>query len=160
MLSRRAFVQHGVTGSVTALVGGIVLAGRANARGTSPDVVDPAEAVGTSGPALAQPKLHLAIFDHRYAAGRRFAASSEAGGVATRQVTSDVTDLWYSELHPLWKRQPVAIAGLTTYAPLFCLERLAWDHGMRVLQREQHDKLHFWIIAPRSTPPALEPLPR
>jgi hypothetical protein len=113
-------------------------------------------------------KLHIAIFDRRFAAGRRFARSSETHGVATRAIAGDVTTLWYSELYPLWKQNPVAIAGLTTYGPLFCLERLAWDHGMRVLHRQEHDArdaaraatpgepnqiLHAWIIAPRRRPP-------
>jgi hypothetical protein len=113
------------------------------------------------------PKLHLAIFDHRFAAGRQFASSSEARGIATRPIANDVTSLWYSELHPLWKQQPVAIAGVTAYGALFCLERLAWDRGMRVLHREQCDPqgavagepnqlLYSWIIAPRRKSSNLE----
>ena len=165
MINRRRFVQHGVAGSVTALVGGIpVLAGAATSefwRATA----------GLLGDGLLRDnrfKLHVAIFDRRFAAGRRFARSSATRGIATRPIAGDVTSLWYSELHPLWKQRPVAIAGLTTYGPLFCLERLAWDHGMRVLHRQEHDArdaarndsradtpgepdqtLHAWIIAPR-----------
>ncbi|HEY0342486.1 MAG TPA: hypothetical protein VGC34_16920 [Steroidobacteraceae bacterium] len=163
MLSRRVFVQHGITASVTVLVGGPTLIARANASEPSPDAVNPVAALNVPHPNL--PKPHLAIFDHRFAAGRRFASSSEASGVTTRPVTSDVTDLWYSELHPLWTRQPVALAGLTTYGPLFCLERLAWNHGMRVLHREEHgapgsepnQPLFAWLIAPRRNPSPLEP---
>jgi hypothetical protein len=103
-------------------------------------------------------RARLALFDRRFAAGRRFARTSAAQGVATRAITSDVTSIWFHELQPLWKLQPVAIAGLTTYAPLFCLERLAWDHGMRLLHRDQHEAraagepdqfLYSWVIAPR-----------
>lgn len=150
MFSRRTFFR-GAAGSVTALIGAAPLISRA----TPPD----ADSASTND----HPKPHLAIFDHRFAAGRKFASSSAARGIATRPVANDVTALWFSELHPLWKDRPVAIAGLTTYGPLFCLERLAWDHGMRVLRREQHDVrvvatgepnqlLYSWIIAPRQKP--------
>ena len=181
MINRRRFVQHGVAGSVTALVGGIpVLAGAATSEFSR-------ATAGLLGDGLLRDnrfKLHVAIFDRRFAAGRRFARSSATRGIATRPIAGDVTSLWYSELHPLWNtgnkdrsvQYPVAIAGLTTYGPLFCLERLAWDHGMRVLHRQEHDArdaarddsrdpsradttgepdqiLHAWIIAPRQHPP-------
>jgi hypothetical protein len=152
MINRRTFVQHGVAGSVTAFVaGGPVLAG----------AVEVGALGDTIGPSGDRPvKLHVAIFDRRFAAGRRFARSSDVRGIATRAIAGDVTSLWYTELHPLWKQHPVAIAGLTTYGPLFCLERLAWDHGMRVLQRQEYPSrehiagepdeiLHSWTIAPR-----------
>jgi hypothetical protein len=171
MLSRRAFVRHGVTGSVTALIGVAPLIARATATDQAPATAREAsptsspDAIGASN--SDHPKLHLAIFDHRFAAGRQFASSSEARGIATRPIANDVTSLWYSELHPLWKQQPVATAGLTTYGALFCLERLAWDHGMRVLHREQCDPrvaaagepnqlLYSWIIAPRRKSSNLE----
>jgi hypothetical protein len=146
MINRRRFVQHGVAGSVTALVGGIpLLAGAATtglSRGTSGLSTDGLLGDGLLADGLSRDnhfKLHIAIFDRRFAAGRRFAQSSETHGVATRAIAGDVTTLWYSELYPLWKQHPVAIAGLTTYGPLFCLERLAWDHGMRVLHHQEHD---------------------
>jgi hypothetical protein len=165
MLSRRTFVQHGVTGSVTALVGGVTLIARASASAQVPATAPPPDAVGA--PNDDHLKLHLAIFDQRFTAGRQFASSNEARGIATRPIANDVTELWYSELQPLWKQRPVAIAGLTTYGALFCLERLAWDHGMRVLQRQQHDArvaaagepnqlLYSWTIAPPRKSPNLE----
>jgi hypothetical protein len=154
MINRRRFVQHSVAGSVIALVGGIpVLAGAATSelsRGRSGLSRDGLLGDGLLADGLSRDnpfKLHIAIFDRRFAAGRRFAKSSEAHGISTRAIAGEVTSLWYSELHPLWKaaskdrsvQHPVAIAGLTTYGPLFCLERLAWDHGMRVLHRQEHD---------------------
>ena len=155
MINRRRFVQHSVAGSVIALVGGIpVPAGAATSelsRGTS--------GLSRDGLLGHNPfKLHIAIFDRRFAAGRRFAKSSEAHGISTRAIAGEVTSLWYSELHPLWKaaskdrsvQHPVAIAGLTTYGPLFCLERLAWDHGMRVLHRQEHDTRNAAWDATRS----------
>jgi len=136
MIDRRTFVQYGVTGLVVTLAaGGFKLS--------------------TSGTAT---EAHLALFDRRFAAARKFARTTRAQGISTRAITGDVTWVWFNELHPLWKQRPVAIAGLTTYAPLFCLERLAWDHGMRVIQRDQHNArapnepdqpLYSWVIAPR-----------
>src|SRR5690606_29933809 len=41
-------------------------------------------------------------------------------------------------LHALWRARPRPIAGLTARAALFCLERLAWDHGMRVVYCAEH----------------------
>lgn len=162
MIDRRTFVQHGVAGSVVAIFAGVPTLAEAAGSGLSGDT-------GVSGDTIIpadgrQLKLHVAIFDRRFAAGRRFARSSGGRGIATRAVAGDVTTLWYSELHPLWRRQPVAIAGLTTYGPLFCLERLSWDHGMRVLHSQEcpsHESiagepeqiLHSWIIAPRRRSP-------
>ena len=136
MIDRRTFVQYGATGLVMTLAaGGFKLS--------------------TGGTAT---EAHLALFDRRFAAARKFARTTRAQGISTRAITGDVTWVWFNELHTLWKQRPVAIAGLTTYAPLFCLERLAWDHGMRVIQRDQHDArapnepdqpLYSWVIAPR-----------
>jgi hypothetical protein len=45
---------------------------------------------------------------------------------------------------------------LTAHGPLFCLERLAWDHGMRVIarveqSRENGEDLFSWVIAPKDS---------
>jgi len=135
MIDRRTFVQYGVTGLVVTLAAGSC---KLSGGGTGAET-------------------HLALFDRRFAAARKFAQTTQAQGISIRAITGDVTWVWFNELHPLWKRRPVAIAGLTTYAPLFCLERLAWDHGMRVIQRDPHDiratnepdqPLYAWVIAP------------
>src|SRR6185437_11958 len=120
MIDRRRFVQQGAV--AIALAGGTFRLARA-------------------GDSLGHPpiRLHSALFDRRFTAARRFARAMGTQGIPTHTITGDVTSIWFNRLQPLWKRQPVAIAGLTTYAPLFCLERLAWDHGMRVLQRVQQE---------------------
>jgi hypothetical protein len=168
MITRRTFFR-GAAGSVTALAGVTPLLGGATLVAPVPVPPTDSSPARESSPDIGgasntdDPQLHLAIFDHRFASGRKFASVSEARGIPTRPITSDVTALWFSELHPLWKEQRVAITGLTTYGPLFCLERLAWDHDMRVLHREQHNVpagtaviggepnqlLYSWIIAPR-----------
>jgi hypothetical protein len=42
------------------------------------------------------------------------------------------------------------IAGISSGATLFCLERLAWDHGYRLIQRTQH------LLGPLNDMPAQE----
>jgi hypothetical protein len=54
------------------------------------------------------------------------------------RTTGDITDFWFTDLSRRWKQSPVAIAGLTAYGPLFCLERFGWDHGLRVVFRGTH----------------------
>lgn len=121
---------------------------------------------------------HAVIYDERFAGARRFAAAVRARHVPVQSIRGDVTQLWYSQLHPLWKRSPVMIAGLTGYAAMFCLEQLAWDHRLRMIQcaagaaREAAvdwplhraailaaaaaGPLHLWIIAPPAHLPALD----
>ena len=67
-----------------------------------------------------------------------FARRAAARGAATHAIEGDMTQLWYDDLYHRWRRGPAAIAGLTAHGPLFCLERLAWDHGMRVVFRAEH----------------------
>jgi hypothetical protein len=55
-------------------------------------------------------------------------------------IDGDISDYWFHDLAPVWSTSPCAIAGLTAHGPLFCLERLGWDHGLRVVFRGVH---HF-----------------
>ncbi|HUN27363.1 MAG TPA: hypothetical protein VMU67_13740 [Steroidobacteraceae bacterium] len=82
--------------------------------------------------------LHAVVFDQRSRAAQAFARSAAGAGLSTRPIGGDVTDLWYAELHPMWKRSAAPLAGLTAYGALFCLERLAWDHRLRVVQLGTH----------------------
>jgi hypothetical protein len=48
-----------------------------------------------------------------------------------------------------------SLSGFTAHGALFCLERLAWDVGMRVTHSEEHryarhEPLYSWVIAPRA----------
>ena len=49
-----------------------------------------------------------------------------------------MTGLAFGDLSQQWLRPPAPIAGLTARGRPFCLERLAWDHGMRVVFRADH----------------------
>jgi hypothetical protein len=82
--------------------------------------------------------LYKVVYDQRFAASRMFAQEASDLGATLHPIQGDITDLWFHDLYARWKQSPVAIAGLTAQGPLFCLERLAWDHGMRVVFRADH----------------------
>lgn len=137
MVSRRQFLHAGLTASwlSIALPVAISAAGSA-AHGPNPSV-----------------SFYKIIFDERFPSSVAFAEAWKACGAAVHAIRGDITDLWFHDLDPQWKQNPVPIAGLTAHGPLFCLERLAWDHGMRVVSRVEqgtrdHDgePLISWVI--------------
>jgi hypothetical protein len=85
--------------------------------------------------------LHRVIFDERRPAARAFAGNLRALAVPTLGFDGDVTDFWYDDLDLRWREAPCPIAGLTAEGALFCLERLAWDRGLRVVWRARHRPL-------------------
>jgi hypothetical protein len=100
--------------------------------------------------------FYKVIFDQRFPASVAFGDEWKARGAAVHAIRGDITDLWFHDLDLQWKKRPVPIAGLTAHGPLFCLERLAWDHGMRVVSRVEQpsrdgdgEPLISWVIAPR-----------
>jgi hypothetical protein len=136
MASRREFLQAGIAASVLplAVAGGSVAPTR---RGNDAH-------------------FYKVIFDERFPASVSYGDEWKARGAEVHAIHGDITDLWFHDLDHEWKKQPVAIAGLTAHGALFCLERLAWDHGMRVISRVEqgaHDgdgePLISWVIAPK-----------
>ena len=112
---------------------------------------------GTAGtPSL---RLYKVIFDQRFPSSREFAEEARSLGLSLHAIEGDITDLWFHDLSLRWKQEPAAIAGLTAHGPLFCLERLAWDHGMRVVHRASHvasvdgEPLFSWVIAAKKERP-------
>ncbi|MDR3722717.1 MAG: hypothetical protein P4L00_14055 [Candidatus Acidoferrales bacterium] len=122
MASRREFLQIGVAALA------LPISARA---GLSPAN---SAAAGES----AQTPLYKVIFDERFATSRAFAGEVKRLGASVYGIKGDITDLWFNDLDARWRKEPVAIAGLTEHGALFCLERLAWDHGMRVVYRADH----------------------
>src|SRR5262245_51832996 len=101
MPNRREFLQRSAV--VSAIAANGVVAGAAG---------------GTGATRFAKPSR--AIYDDRYAEGRRFAEVVAAQGVPTRALDNgDITRFWYDELETLWKREPLAIAGFTQFGPMF-----------------------------------------
>jgi hypothetical protein len=83
-------------------------------------------------------RLYKIVYDTRFPASGAFARRAAATGFAVEALDGDVTRFWYDDLYHRWKHGPVAIAGMTAYGALFCLERLAWDQRMRVVFRGEH----------------------
>jgi hypothetical protein len=77
--------------------------------------------------------------------------------VVTRSLDDgDITRFWYDELETLWQREPVAIAGLTQFGPMFVVERFALERGLRVALRVEHrcgagGTLQHLFTGPRET---------
>jgi hypothetical protein len=92
-----------------------------------------------NGWALSRAAPEAVIFDSRYADARAFSARADALGAPLRAIAGDITELWRGELLGRWKAGPAAIAGLTERHALFLLERLAWEHGMRVVFEAEHE---------------------
>ena len=135
MASRREFLQAGIAASVLP----IAVAGSTLAPTERDDRVT----------------FYKVIFDERFPASVAYGEQWKTRGAAVDAIRGDITDLWFHDLDRQWKKQPVAIAGFTAHGPLFCLERLAWDHGMRVVSRVEQtathdgDPLISWVIAPK-----------
>jgi hypothetical protein len=120
MASRREFIQAGFAATAAASV-----------AGTSTQAAESA--------AVAAPyRIHKVIYDGRFAEPVRFAKAAEALGLPTHAISGDITALWYGELDGLWREEAVAIAGMTRHGPMFCLEMLARDHGMRLVYQAEH----------------------
>ena len=119
MPSRREFIQRGLAVSALAacpLAGREALASR----------------VGGSH------RFFRVLFDTTFAEGAAFGAEAADRDAPVRAIGSDVGNVWMNEIEPRWKRGPIAIAGLTGGAPLFCLELLGRDYGMGVVYRAEH----------------------
>jgi hypothetical protein len=138
MPSRREFLQTGAVVSAIA-ANGVVAAG--------------AETAGAPAPVT----LARAIYDDRYAAGRRFAAVAAARNVPVHALEDgDITRFWFEELELLWRRERVAIAGFTQFGPMFVVERLAAERGLRCVLRVEHcraadGRLAHRLAGPRET---------
>lgn len=85
------------------------------------------------------PALYKVIFDDRFQESRSFAKEANRFGSTTFSINGDITEVWYRDLYLKWQQKPVAIAGLTTAASLFCLEQLARDQQLRVVFRADHN---------------------
>jgi hypothetical protein len=125
MASRREFLQVGIA----------ALALPISARAA----LSPTPAASDS--TIAVTPLYKVVFDERFPASVAFGAEARSLGLPTHSIRGDITDLWFHDLDARWKKSPVAVAGLTAQGALFCLERLAWDHGMRVVFRGDHQYL-------------------
>ena len=139
MINRRQVLQSGLAATSLPLVAGVSVVSLQSAHFK----------------ALEHPALYRVLFDQRFAASREFGREAHWRGLNAHAFNGDITHVWYHDLHPRWQHGPAAIAGFTAHGALFCLERLAWDVGMRVTHRaeqryEGHEPLYSWVIAPRA----------
>ena len=79
--------------------------------------------------------VQLVIVDRALQESTAFAAEAIAAGHDTRLFDRDVGAQWMNEIEPRLRSGPVAIAGLTGAATLFCLDFLARDYGAHVVER-------------------------
>lgn len=132
MTNRREFLHLGVAAL------GLPIAARA---GVSPELFR------TDEQAHAEP-LYKTFFDQRFSSCAVFADEMKRRAAPTHAIRGDITEAWFSDLYYFWKdgrwkqgsgqQGPAAIAGLTAPGPIFCLEMLARDVGMRVVMRVDH----------------------
>jgi hypothetical protein len=118
MTSRRQFLKIGLGAAAATPVGDVSVAATPFDAATLP--------------------LYKAIYDVRFPSSIAFARRAAGHGIATHATLGDITSFWYHDLYHRWAEVPVAIAGLTGYGALFCLERLAWDQRLRVVFRAEH----------------------
>lgn len=122
MTNRRTFLQIGLAATTLPLATG----GRADAL----------PAVTAALPKL---PLYKVVFDQRFELARAFGHEAALHGAATLGFAGgDITDFWFHDLDLRWRSEPLAVAGFTRHGPLFVLERLAWDRGLRVVFRAEH----------------------
>ncbi|EQB04238.1 hypothetical protein L288_14260 [Sphingobium quisquiliarum P25] len=91
-----------------------------------------------AGDLPAEQQVKIALYDSRFSAARDFGDEAAAHGLRTFGFANDMSRLWRRTLAPTLRERPQAIAGLTHVGALFCLERMAWDLGMRVMLRIEH----------------------
>jgi len=127
MGNRREFMLGGLAGAAT-----VAVAGPPAARAWTAERYSLPRRITATAP------LYRLIVDERFPVTHGLLAAAHDHGVASTVIAGDVTDVWFNDLDLRWRRTPAPIAGLTTVGALFCLERLAWDAGMRLHFRADH----------------------
>ena len=102
---------------------------------------------------MALPPISALLTDYEVDESSRCAQDlrTQLQGITILPATLDAK--FYGELNMLF-RSHRSIGGITTGAALFCLERIAWDHGLRLAWRRSftlaatgHDALPFPMLA-------------
>jgi hypothetical protein len=82
--------------------------------------------------------LHVLI-DQRHAAAKVLGDRLARRGATLHTLSDgDITQVWLRQIAPAWRREPVAVAGLTERPALFCLEQFALACGLRVVFHNEH----------------------
>lgn len=136
MANRREFLQIGVAASALSLAN----------SGAAASPLPAAASVFAPSPAL---DFYKAVFDSRHADSVAFGEGMRRDGVPAHGMRGDITPFWFDELDAVWRGAPVPLAGMTYHGPLFCLERLAWERGLRVIWRAEHRVLPGGLLEHR-----------
>lgn len=79
------------------------------------------------------------LADRRYPESMSFAEEMHGRGFDIHVLDDgDPTAFWNEELREIWETMPVAIAGVTNFRPMFCLQQLGRTYGTRVVYRGVH----------------------
>lgn len=100
-------------------------------------------------------QLKAILSDRRFPMSSAFGARAAAMGIPHLATNGDITTIWLKHLDPLWREGKASVMGLTTQDQLFCLERLAWDRGMKVIMRVEHQEMGLGEITHTIDAPAL-----
>lgn len=139
MITRRTILQGAVAATSLPIIAGVA------SKWQTP-------AIPAAADLLQHPSLYKVLYDRRFAPARAFGREAQWHGVPAQSFDGDITDVWYHDLQPRWQKGRAPIAGLTAYGAFFCLEHLARDVRMRVVQSTEHtspgqETLYSWVIA-------------
>jgi hypothetical protein len=122
MTNRREFLRTGLAASALPLaINGLLSASDAAAMGVVPSV-----------------RLQSAVFDGRYAEGLTFAREIARYGVRAEALDAGDVTAVYEALDLAWRGAPTPIAGFTQFGPMFVLERLANERGLKLALVVEH----------------------
>jgi len=120
MTTRREFLQGAAASALPVIAA-------ASSRGGAPASAPAGRAV------------RAVLIDARHAEARGIGARLARSGVSVQAIPAgDITNIWLDRIAPVWKHEPIAIAGLTERPALFCLEQLAWSFNLRVAFHGEH----------------------
>ncbi|MBN4075010.1 MAG: hypothetical protein COA71_07015 [SAR86 cluster bacterium] len=141
MANRRQFLKIGIASSSASLAAASVKANtlRAFFSDTSKESIP----------------FYKIIADKRYPESMAFAEEMDQRGFDVHELEGgDLTVFWNEELSKIWQTLPVAVAGVTNFRPLFCLQQLGRTYGTRVIYRGEHFYAEDGSIAHRLEGPA------
>jgi hypothetical protein len=100
-------------------------------------------------------RFHKVLFDNDHPAAAALGRAGRRAGLQVQAIGPDLTNLW-RELSLQWRREPVALAGMTSEAAAVYLQHLAQDAGLRLVLRASHTPLadggvRHHLAGPRTT---------
>jgi hypothetical protein len=91
--------------------------------------------------------MHL-VYDARIIEAREAFAAATVNIAKAHGFTSDLTPIWFDELHGLWESGCITTMGFTRDAEFFVLSTLARDQGYAVAGKEVYGGKVSWLLVP------------